>query len=70
MNDDNVPVPDEETEQSEAAREAERKRALARVFGDVLPDGSRDERPAAWGDPDNGGRDDDWFRREVPPHHG
>jgi hypothetical protein len=49
----------------------ERRRRRARVFGDVLPDRSRDE-----------GMDDDahavaqrsdnreeWLRREKPPHH-
>lgn len=51
------------------AAEAARKRRLARVFGDVLPEATQDERSAAWGDRE-GGTDDDWFRRQVPPHHG
>jgi len=40
----------------------------ARVFGDVLPEGTRDERGDAWGERGDG--DDDRLRREVPPHHG
>jgi hypothetical protein len=44
----------------------------------VLPDITDDERPIGWGDElsddgsdrDNGGRrDEQWYRRERPPHH-
>ncbi len=36
----------------------------------VLPETTRDERDAGWGDdPQSGRRDDDWYRRERPPHH-
>jgi hypothetical protein len=34
----------------------------------VLPDVSRDETDVGWGD-EPGERDDDWYRRERPPHH-
>lgn len=45
----------------------ERKRRLARIFGDVLPDTTRDERD----DPETAERgSDDWLRSQVPPHHG
>ena len=48
---------------------AERRARLARVFGDVLPETTRDER-----DPEEPtGRErgsDDWLRAQVPPHHG
>lgn len=49
----------------------ERRRRLAAVFGDVLPDTTSDER-----DPEGRPRDrgDDpgeaWLRAQVPPHHG
>lgn len=49
---------------------AERRRRLAEVFGDALPEGSRDERPDAWGDREGAVADDERLRREVPPHHG
>jgi hypothetical protein len=39
------------------------------VFGDVLPDGTSDER-GDWGDRDRESGSDDWLRGEVPPHHG
>jgi len=34
----------------------------------VLPDTTSDERDVGWGDVP-GGRDDEWYRRERPPHH-
>lgn len=34
----------------------------------VLPEISRDERDVGWGD-EPGERDDEWYRRERPPHH-
>jgi hypothetical protein len=46
----------------------ERRRRLAEVFGDVLPETTSDER-----DDDRGPRDsgtDAWLRAQVPPHHG
>lgn len=53
---------------SDPHAEAERRRLMAKIFGDVLPDTSRDERPDGWGDTDE--RDEAWLRRQVPPHHG
>jgi hypothetical protein len=58
--------PDRPTESRE-----ERRRRLAAVFGDVLPEQTSDD--AA--EPDaRGGRETDrgeeWLRRQVPPHHG
>jgi hypothetical protein len=47
---------------------AERRRRRARVFGEVLPQSTRDDR-----DPDPRAREaetDSWLRRQVPPHHG
>lgn len=50
----------------------QRRRRLAAVFGDTLPDTTSDER-------DDDGRDgrgegesgsDAWLRAQVPPHHG
>lgn len=46
----------------------ERKRRLAQIFGDVLPETTADDR-----DPDAPGErstTDDWLRSQVPPHHG
>ena len=52
--------------------EAARKRRLAEVFGDVLPETTSDERDE--GPDSTDGRDesarDAWYRDQVPPHHG
>jgi hypothetical protein len=44
-----------------------RRRRLAAVFGDVLPEQTSDDRSAASG---SSGKGDDWYRDQVPPHHG
>ncbi|CAN5193599.1 hypothetical protein BH18ACT9_BH18ACT9_18620 [soil metagenome] len=50
--------------------ESERRRHRARVFGEILPEGTSDEQ-AAWGDREPGPEQaDEWLRRQVPPHHG
>jgi hypothetical protein len=46
--------------------EVERKRRLAAVFGDVLPDTTADERE----EKSDGSGSDEWLRSQVPPHHG
>ncbi|WP_327149625.1 hypothetical protein [Nocardia sp. NBC_01329] len=40
---------------------------LDRVFGEVLPSTTRDERDEGAGPGADG---DDWLRSQVPPHHG
>ena len=52
--------------QGEAA-DRERRR-LDEVFGDVLPEVTRDEAPDA-ADERSAGRDDEWLRANRPPHH-
>lgn len=64
------PTCPEETAQPDAEGDTARKRRLAEVFGDVLPDGTSDERADSWGERDGGADDDDWLRNQVPPHHG
>nr|WP_309234747.1 hypothetical protein [Nocardia sp. XZ_19_385] len=46
------------------ARDAAR---LAEIFGDALPDTTRDERGD---DSEAPSSSDDWLRSQVPPHHG
>lgn len=53
------------------SRDPEVRARLARIFGDVLPETTRDER--AGSDGTGTGRDtssDEWLRSQVPPHHG
>lgn len=51
--------------------EWERRRRLAAVFGELLPETTNDERD---GSDDRDGTDeergDEWLRSQVPPHHG
>jgi hypothetical protein len=58
-----------ETAEREAA---ERARRRARIFGDVLPDQTNDDRDGSA--PDGSDRDgsdrDEEIRRDIPPHHG
>ncbi len=63
----------------DARAEAARRRRVAEVFGDVLPETTGDERGSAGEDgadqngAEHNGADDDrdrWYREQVPPHHG
>ncbi|MET1039919.1 MAG: hypothetical protein ABWZ90_02655 [Acidimicrobiales bacterium] len=49
-----------------AEREARRRR-LEKVFGDVLPDQTRDDADEAG---ESGDAGEAWLKRQVPPHHG
>jgi hypothetical protein len=51
------------------AAEWERRRRLAAVFGDAMPETTSDERDDA-GSPERDPTDDAWLRDQVPPHHG
>jgi hypothetical protein len=54
-------------DREEAARVEERRRRRAEVFGEVLPESTRDDRDEEAG---SGGDDRDAeLRRNVPPHH-
>ena len=55
-------VPGSATEEAES--EWERRRRIAAAFGDVLPAQTSDDAGP------RGGKDDDWYRDQVPPHHG
>jgi hypothetical protein len=64
--DDPSPADEDTVEQPEP--EWVRRKRLAAVFGDVLPDQTSDDRaPDSRGD---AGKGDDWYRDQVPPHHG
>ncbi|MCL2541384.1 MAG: hypothetical protein FWE71_02870 [Nocardioidaceae bacterium] len=67
-----------EERQETGAQEPEwrRKRRLAEVFGDVLPDATRDDREERDERDERGGgsssetASDRWLKSQVPPHHG
>jgi hypothetical protein len=49
---------------------AERRARLDRVFGDVLPETTSDERDPGEGRGDASDPGEEWLRAQVPPHHG
>lgn len=49
------------------AERAARRRRLAEVFGDVLPDQTSDDVPETDTRPEG---HEEWLKRQVPPHHG
>jgi hypothetical protein len=55
----------EESPKPAAETEWQRRRRLAAVFGDVLPETTSDER-----DESESGTAEEWLKRQVPPHHG
>jgi hypothetical protein len=77
VTDGRPPEPDEDDSADDAqdpadvrARDAaERRRRRARVFGEVLPEGTTDDRDDTSPGPAGAGSDD-WWRGQVPPHHG
>jgi hypothetical protein len=52
----------------ERETEWQRRRRLAAVFGDVLPETTSDEREPS--EPAGEDAGDRWLRAQVPPHHG
>lgn len=57
-----------EEPRDEQAQARARARRRAEVFGEVLPESTRDDRdPAA---PSEGDASEEWLKRNVPPHHG
>ena len=66
----NRPAEDKGSAAAEDSEQAlgERRRRLAEVFGEVLPDQTSDDRdlPSREGE----GGHEEWLRRQVPPHHG
>jgi hypothetical protein len=72
MSDD--PTTDDLTagERETAQQQAKRRRRLAEIFGDVIPEQTSDD---AGEDAGAGRRTDeqaqeDWLKSQVPPHHG
>ena len=54
-------------EDADGTVEESRRRRRERVFGEVLPENTSDDRdPGA----ERSGGHDEWLRDNVPPHHG
>jgi hypothetical protein len=61
-----VDVTEREKDGSDKRAEWQRRRRLAKVFGEVLPETTSDERAAGAG---RTGESDQWYRENRPPHH-
>jgi hypothetical protein len=62
-----VSRPEDQAPHRPAETPEERRARLAKVFGDVLPDTTQDERDT---DVRRERDADQWLRDQVPPHHG
>ncbi len=58
----------EQTEQTAGQPREHTTEQTTPQTGSVLPNRSKDDVDAAWGDADGGWNDDERFLREVPPH--
>lgn len=52
------------SETADQAAERRRRERLDEIFGDVLPQQTRDDVRTEHGRPES------WYRSQVPPHHG
>ena len=62
------PAPSEQGSPSSSEPGWQRRRRLAQMFGEVLPETTRDERDGEAPRDESAG--DRWLREQVPPHHG
>ena len=64
------PAPPSEPDRDRPESPWQRRRRLAEVFGDALPETTEDERDPAERSGESDRRGDTWLREQVPPHHG
>jgi hypothetical protein len=68
---DESPAQPGSDEPGSAESDWQRRRRLAAVFGDVLPETTSDERdPETTAEASSEDAGDRWLRSQVPPHHG
>ena len=70
MTDDSAATAAEDPQKSQLQAEPPRTGRARLVFEDPLSRPSRDDTDTGWGGEESGGRDEAWYRRETPPHHG
>jgi hypothetical protein len=61
------------TDDLTARERAERRKRLAEIFGEVIPEQTSDDAHEAEGGAERRTEEkaqEDWLRRQVPPHHG
>ena len=59
----------EETPKDAKETAAQRRKRLAEVFGDTMPDTTSDERDPGAGSGEREDAGERWLREQVPPHH-
>ncbi len=59
---------DDSTSDQQPEPEWVRRKRLAAVFGDVLPEQTSDDRSSP--SSDGSGKGDEWYQDQVTPHHG
>ena len=68
---DDEPVTDDAADDRLDARaDAERRRRLAEIFGDVIPEQTSDDDGAGAERRTEEKVQEDWLKSQVPPHHG
>ncbi|HEX4685740.1 MAG TPA: hypothetical protein VH228_03095 [Nocardioides sp.] len=70
MTDESTPREPDAESSGRTETEWQRRRRLAAVFGDVLPDTTSDERDDETATDADENAQDRWLRNQVPPHHG
>jgi hypothetical protein len=70
MTDESTPREPDAESSGGTETEWQRRRRLAAVFGDVLPDTTSDERDDETATDADENAQDRWLRNQVPPHHG
>lgn len=58
------------SEETTPRERAERRRRLARIFGEGLPEQTRDDLDPGEDEATAEERSEEWLRRQKPPHHG
>jgi hypothetical protein len=64
---------DDRTRREQALTKAERRRRLAEIFGEVIPEQTSDDTAEAGDRADRRTEEraqEEWLKSQVPPHHG
>ncbi|KAA0927836.1 hypothetical protein [Rhodococcus sp. ANT_H53B] len=60
---------DDRSAENDASRARAERARLARIFGEVLPETTGDERSDGAGTESGGTSSDEWLKQQRPPHY-